>query len=84
MIHLYQFAPVWGIPNLSVFCVKLETYLRMANLSYEKHSTVPFKAPKGKLPFIEDQGNKIADSRFIIDYLKKTYGDRLDGDLDSS
>ena len=47
MIQLYQFAPVWGIPNLSVFCVKLETYLRMANLSYEKHSTVPFGAPKG-------------------------------------
>jgi len=84
MIQLYQYAPVWGIPNLSVFCVKLETYLRMANLGYVKHSTVPMKAPKGKLPFIEDQGNKIADSRFIIEYLKKTYGDRLDGDLDSS
>lgn len=84
MIHLYQFAPVWKIPNLSVFCVKIETYLRMTNLSYEKHSTVPFKAPKGKLPYIEDQGNKIADSRFIIEYLKKTYGDTLGRDLDSS
>ena len=84
MIHLYQFAPVWGIPNLSPFCVKLETYLRMANLPYEKHSTLPLKGPKGKLPFIEDQGNKIADSRFIVDYLKETYGDTLDRDLDPS
>jgi len=84
MIHLYQFAPAWGIPNLSSFCVKVETYLRMANLPYEKLSTLPLKGPKGKLPFIEDHGNKIADSRFIIDYLKKTYGDTLDRDLDNS
>ena len=84
MIHLYQFAPVWGIPNLSSFCVKVETYLRMTNLPYEKHSAVPMNAPKGKLPYIKDQGKKIADSRFIIDYLKETYGDTLDGELDAS
>ncbi len=84
MIHLYQFAPAWGIPTLGSFCVKVETYLRMANLPYEKLSTLPLKGPKGKLPFIEDHGNKIADSRFIIDYLKKTYGDTLDRDLDNS
>ena len=83
MIHLYQFAPAWGLPNLSSFCVKIETYLLMASLPYEKHVTLPMKGPKGKLPYIEDQGKKIADSRFIIDYLKETYGDLLDGDLDA-
>ena len=27
MITLYQLAGTWGIPNLSHFCAKLETYL---------------------------------------------------------
>lgn len=35
MIKLYQFAPAWDVPNLSPFCVKVETYLRMAGLPYE-------------------------------------------------
>ncbi len=84
MIKLYQFAPVWGIPNPSPFCVKTETYLRMANLPYEKHNALPPQAPKGKLPFIDDNGRKTADSRFIIEYLKETYGDTLDQHLNAS
>ena len=35
MIKLYQFAPAFGLPNASPFCMKLETYLRMAGLPYE-------------------------------------------------
>ncbi len=46
MITLYRFAPVWGIPNLSPACVKVETYLRMVNLPYEVRSAVPMKAPR--------------------------------------
>jgi len=41
MITLYQFAPIWGIPNLSQAYVKVETYLRMVNLPYEVRSAVP-------------------------------------------
>jgi glutathione S-transferase len=81
MITLYRFAPVWGIPNLSPACVKVETYLRMLNLPYEVRSAVPMKGPKGKLPFIEDKGKRIADSRFIIEYLQRSYGIDPDKDL---
>lgn len=81
MIKLHQFAPAWDVPNLSPFCVKVETYLRMAALPFEVVAAIPLRAPKGKLPFIEDGGERIADSRFIIDYLAQTYGDTLDGHL---
>ena len=37
--------------------------------------------PKGKLPMIDDGDRRIADSSFIIEYLKQTYGDPLDGHL---
>ncbi|MEE9397510.1 MAG: glutathione S-transferase family protein [Methylococcales bacterium] len=81
MITLYQFTPTWGIPNPGQFCVKLETYLRIAGIPYTVVETLPLKAPKGKLPFIEDDGQKITDSRFIIEHLKNKYGDSLDRDL---
>ncbi len=86
MIKLYQFDPAFGLPNASPFCMKLETWLRMAELPFE---IVPAslqaltRAPKGKMPYIEDQGVIIADSTFIIDHLKLAYGDQLDAWLNA-
>ncbi len=31
MIRLFQFPPAMGLPNASGFCLKLETWLRMAD-----------------------------------------------------
>jgi glutathione S-transferase len=62
--------------------MKVETYLRMAGLSYEcPRGADHFKSPKGKMPYIDDDGIVVADSTFIIEYLKATYGDRLDAPL---
>ncbi|HBZ30904.1 MAG TPA: glutathione S-transferase [Nitrosomonas nitrosa] len=80
MLKLYQFERTWGIPNLSPFCCKIETYLRMADIQHETKSAFPFDAPKGKLPYIEDKSKAIADSRFIISYLQSTY-ENLDKNL---
>lgn len=82
MITLYQFKPSLGDRNPSPFCLKLETYLRMAELPYEVAANADVrKAPKKKLPYIQDDSTTIADSSFIIDYLKQTYGDPLDQHL---
>jgi glutathione S-transferase len=82
MIKLYQFNPAWGLPNPSPFCMKVETYLRMVGLPYEViNGVLPLKAPKKKLPYIEDGIQVIADSGFILKYLKQTYGDKLDENL---
>jgi glutathione S-transferase len=82
VIRLHQFAPAFGLPNASPFCMKLETYLRMAALPYELvNSGDVLRAPKGKLPFIDDDGTRVADTSFIIEYLKGRYGDPLDAAL---
>jgi glutathione S-transferase len=82
MITLYQFDPAFGLPNASPFCMKMETYLRMTALPFEappgKMQHI-MKAPKGKMPYISDGGKIVADSSLIIDHLKHTYGDKLDG-----
>lgn len=82
MIRLYQFNRTWGIPNLSPFCCKVETYLRMTDIPFEIKATLPANAPKGKLPYIEDDDLSLGDSAFIIAHLKQHYQD-LDQSLDS-
>lgn len=82
MITLHQFNPAFGLPNGSPFCMKVETWLRMAGLPFEAPPmtlSALGRAPKGKMPYIVDGGTTVADSTFIIDYLKATYGDPLDG-----
>lgn len=57
MIQLYQFAPAFDLPNASPFCMRLETYLRMAALPFEipRFKLQQFQgAPKGKMPYIVD------------------------------
>ncbi len=80
MITLYKFGPIEDVCDPSPFCVKVEAYLRMVNLPYEARCGAQYlrKAPKRKLSYIEDNGRLIADSTFILKYLKDTYGDTLD------
>lgn len=84
-IKLFQFPRMFGIPNLSPFCCKMETWLRIARVPYEVVDTPdPRKGPRGKLPFIEDAGARIADTSLIVDHLVKTRGVDPDARLDDS
>src|SRR5262245_11016515 len=72
-IRLFQFPRMFSIPNLSPFCSKLETWLRIAGIPYEVVDTAdPRTAPKGKLPFIEDGGRRMGDTSLIIEHLRST------------
>ncbi len=82
MITLYQFPRLFGIPNMSPFCLKLEAWLRMAGLKYDlREVTDPRKGPKGKLPYIHVDDTEIADTSIIIEYLKKHNSVTLDNHL---
>jgi glutathione S-transferase len=84
-IKLFQFPRMFRIPNVSPFCCKLETWLRIAGIPYEVVDTPdPRRGPKGKLPFIEDAGVRIADTSLIVDHLVKTRGIDPDARLDAS
>ena len=85
MITLFQFPRLLGVPNMSPFCLKLETWLRMAELKYDIREIIdPRKGPKGKLPYILDGDTTVADSALAIDYLKKTYNVEIDSHLSLS
>ena len=82
MLKLVQFHPAFGSRNMSPYCLKLETYLRMTGIAHEVvWNSDTSKAPKGKLPYIIDGERVMGDSALIIDYLKEKHGDPLDGAL---
>jgi len=74
MITLYTFGPAFGLPDPSPFVTKGEVLLKMASLPYQTDPTGFRRAPKGKLPYIDDDGERIADSTFIRWHLEKKYG----------
>ena len=81
-IELHQFPTGLGMPNISPFCMKLETWLRLAGLAYEiKWQPDPRKAPVGKLPMVVSDGETICDSERIIQRLSQKHGIDLDAEL---
>ncbi|ABS61730.1 conserved hypothetical protein [Parvibaculum lavamentivorans DS-1] len=83
MIRLHIFpASLKGTPNPSPLCVKLETALRLAGVPHRVwYNTNPANGPKGKLPFIEIEDQRIGDSALILYHLKERLGVDLDRSL---
>ncbi|KJH50494.1 hypothetical protein DICVIV_03344 [Dictyocaulus viviparus] len=87
VVYLYQFPRCKEIPNLSPFCLKVETFLKVNKIPHEaklfymvthevilKVSPLVFGRSKyGLLPFVELNGEQIADSQIIISRLAKHF-----------
>jgi len=74
VVYLVQLPRAGCIPNLSPFALKLETWLRMANIKYENVSNEFTKqSVKGQIPFIELNGQQFADTNIIIEYLTRVF-----------
>ena len=81
MIELHQFRRAWGI-NPSPFCLKVETFCQLAGIPYKSIPTLPFKAPRGKLPFIIADGQRVADSGYILAHLRGAAAEDIDAGLE--
>jgi glutathione S-transferase len=83
VITLYNFGPAFGLPDPSPFVMKVETLLKMAKLPYRTDPTGFTKAPKGKIPYIDDDGVLVPDSTFIRWHIEKKYRVDFDEGLDA-
>ena len=81
MITLYGFGAGFGLPEISPFVTKTEVQLKMAGLAYRKQRAMPPASPKGQLPYIDDEGQSIADSTFIRAHIEQKYGFDFDRGL---
>lgn len=81
MLKIYGFGRAPGLPDWSPFVIKAMTLLKMAGVDYVVDTTGFRKAPKGKLPYIDDDGVIVADSTFIRLHLEKTRAIDFDAGL---
>ncbi|KAM7420244.1 hypothetical protein PAMA_014783 [Pampus argenteus] len=80
-IILHQFSrPKNGVPSLSPFCLKIETYLRMVDLPYQNYFDGKL-SPQGKMPWIEYNHVQASGSEFIVDFLEEKLGVNLNQNL---
>ncbi|KAK3609001.1 hypothetical protein CHS0354_003900 [Potamilus streckersoni] len=79
-VILHQFERSVFAPSLSPFAMKLETYLRMTEIPYTNVFSRKF-GPKGKIPWIELNGEVFADSSMIIEMLNQKFNKNVNTDL---
>jgi glutathione S-transferase len=83
MVTLFGGGPRFGLPEFGLLVTKTEVQLKMLGLPYAKELARPDQSPKGQIPFLDDDGTRIADSHFIREHLEKKLGKDLDAHLDA-
>ncbi|KAI6187300.1 hypothetical protein M3Y98_00227800 [Aphelenchoides besseyi] len=81
-VYLIQFPRARCCPSISPYCLKLETWLRMADIAYHNvGNEFKFLSHRGQVPFVELNGRQIADTNFIMAELSRIFGVEIDGHL---
>lgn len=76
-VILHMFERARHCPSPSPFPIKLETFLRMAEIKYEADFSKPMSA-KGKSPWISLNGEDVADSQLAIEHLQRHFGEKAE------
>lgn len=69
MVIVYTFSSAWDAVDLSPFVLKLLTWMRMTGVAHRAERGDIRKAPKRKLPYIDDGERLLGDSSLIIEHL---------------
>jgi glutathione S-transferase len=81
MISLQTIGPLFGLPDPSPFVTKMDVLLKMSGVPHESKPGDFRQAPKGKVPFIIEDGVKMGDSTLIRMHLENKYGVDFDKHL---
>ena len=82
MLTLYSYPELFGVADNNPFGLKVFAFLKLAGLPFRHEHIFDAKAaPRGQLPYIDDDGHHVGDSDFIIAYLVDKYRLPIDGGL---
>lgn len=73
MLTLHVFGPYFGLPDPSPFCLKALVLLKASGLPHQVEVMKFSKAPKGKAPYLIDNGTLIADSYFLTRHIETVH-----------
>lgn len=79
MLTLHTFGPHFGLPDASPFCIKGQVLMKMSGLAFNEAKFKFGKAPKGKGPYLEDNGKMIGDTHFIQRHLEVVHNADFSG-----
>jgi len=82
VVYLVQFPVSPHVRSISPFSLKLETWIKLNEINYENVYSIKF-SKKGQIPYIELNGEQIADSNIIIPKLKEHFNVNPDAKLSS-
>ena len=71
-LTLVTLGGAFDMRNVSPFCLKIEMLMKSLALDFDlKEQPDPRNTPKGKLPYLEVEGNRLPDSELITEYLNE-------------
>jgi glutathione S-transferase len=82
MLTLYSYPQLCGVADNNGYGLKVFAFLRLAELPFNhEHILDASAAPRGQLPYIDDDGEVIGDSETIIGHLVQRHRVQLDDHL---
>jgi glutathione S-transferase len=82
MITLFSYPELFGVADNNPYGLKVYAFLRLCRLDFRHEHVFDAKAaPRGQLPYIEDDGEIVGDSDAIIAHLIGRHGLTIDNHL---
>lgn len=81
MIKLHILPEAFGLTSVSPYCLKAVTLFELMGVEYERAPGDLRKSPNGKVPYLDDGGELLADSHLILRHLERLTGRSLDEEL---
>ena len=82
MLTLFSYPDLFGVADNNPYGLKVFAFLKLCGLEFRHVHIIDTKAaPRGQLPYIDDDGEILGDSDRIIAHLTRRNGLTIDGDL---
>ena len=82
MLTLYSYPGLFGVADNNGYGLKVYAFLRLAGVPFRhEHIVDTSQAPRGQLPYVDDDGEIIGDSETILAHLVRKRGLTIDAGL---
>jgi len=82
MLTLYSYPELFGVADNNAYGLKVFAFLKLTGVPFRhEHIFDASKAPRGQLPYVDDDGEIVGDSDTIIAYLIAKYRLTIDAAL---